>query len=269
MRLLSLLCLLAFSTGLLAADDKKAGEAKATANVRVTGLIVHKSPPRKQGAMMFSPTGTTLELLLSQAGTYFIGIDAKASKLDSFTDDKKNNLYKKTGALFGGQPNWINSFASMSAAEEGEYSIQITAANAPGKGATKILAKGTLVAKCGADEKTLEKKELALKPNEEVSVGDFKVKVNFAGGFGANLTVTSSEPRLKTMEFFDAAGKAIKIASSHRFTFPSGPGGKPQTQVNYFLNGNLKGKIAFKLTHFGKFESVKVPFDVRVGLDLE
>lgn len=267
MRVLSMLCLLAATVGLSAAADKKSSGAKSAAKVRVTGLSIQKPPAAKSGGMTFPPT-TTLQLLVAESGKYILGIDAKASKLDSFTDDKNNNLYKKSGGLFGGQPNWINPSAGLLGVADGEYGVQITATAAPGKGATKIRAKGTFSVQYGASEKTLDKKEIALKPNTEVTVGDFKVSVTYAGGFGAGLSVVSSEPRLKTVEFFDAAGKALKPTYTSRMSFPI-PGGKRQTTVTYSLGGNLKDKIAFKVTYFSQTETVSVPFDLRVGLDLE
>lgn len=270
MRVLSMLCLLTASASLLAADDKKPSAGKTAAKVRVTGLIIHKPPPAKPGGMMYAPNGTTLELLVSESGRFILGLDPKASKLESFTDDKKNNLAKKSGTLFGGQPNWINLFATPMGAADGEYGLQITAAGAPGKGASKILAKGSLAVKFGAGEKTLEKQEIALKQNEEVKAADFKISINYTGTFSTGVSVVSTEPLLKTIEFFDAAGKPVKPTFTNRVSMPGfGPNRKPQTTVSYNLGGNLKNKLAFKLTYFSKTETVSVPFDVRVGLDLE
>jgi hypothetical protein len=267
MRLLSALCLFAASTALLAADDKKPADDKTSAKVQAIGLSIRKAPPAKPGAMMFVPQGVTMDLSIAKPGKFIVGIDAKASKLESFTDDKNNNL-KQAAGIFGGQSNWINEFATQYGPEDGQCTIQIMAGKAPGKGAGKILVKASLVVKCGMDEKTADKKEIALKANEEVSAGDFKMKVNFVGGFGANLSVLSAEPRVKSVEFFDAAGKAIKPTSSGRRVNPFGPGGKPQASVDYFLNGKMD-KVSFKVTYFDKVESVTVPLDLKVGLDLE
>lgn len=268
MRLLSALCLFAVSTTFLAADDKKPADDTTSAKVQAIGLSVRKALPAKPGTMIFMPQGVTMDLSIAKPGKFIVGVDAKASKLESFTDDKNNSLYKKPVGIFGAQQNWINEYATQYGPEAGHCTIQIAAGNPPGKGAGKIQVKASLVVQCGAEEKTADKKEIAIKTNEEVSVGDFKVKVNFAGGTVANLSVLSPEPRLKSVEFFDAAGKAIKPSSSTRSNNPFGPGGKPQSVVSYFLNGKME-KVSFKVTYFTKVESVTIPLDLKVGLDLE
>jgi hypothetical protein len=267
MRWLSTLCLFAAGTALLAADDAKP-EEKSSAKVQAISLFIRKAPPAKPGTFVITPNGVTMDLTVSKPGKFIVGIDAKASKLDSFTDDKKNNLFKKAAGVFGGTTNWINEYATQYGPEGESCTVQITAGNAPGKGAEKIVVKASLVLKCGADEKTSDKKEIALKANEEVKVGDFTVKVNSAGDFGAGLAVLSAEPRVKSVEFFDADGKALK-------TMPPGRGnifnqqGKPQAAASYFLGGKKMDKVSFKITYFDKVEAVTVPLDLRVGLDLE
>src|SRR5579884_1675053 len=176
MRPLSALCLFAVSTAFLAADDKKPSDDKTSAKVQAIGLNIRMAPHVKSGPSMFMPTGVTMDLAISQPGRFIVGVDAKASKLESFTDDKSNSLYKKPVGIFGAQSNWINEYATQYGPEGGQCTIQIAAGNPPGKGAGKIQVKASLVVKCGSEEKTTEKKELAIKMNEEVSVGDFKVR---------------------------------------------------------------------------------------------
>jgi len=268
MRWLSTLCLLTTGAALFAAEDKKPADEKTSAKVQAIGLYLRKAPPAKPGVMTFRPNGVTVDLTVAQPGKFIAGIDAKASKLDSFTDDKKNDLNKKPAGVFGGQSNWLNEYATQYG-PDGDCTIQILATGAPGKGAAKILVKGSLVLKCGADEKKMDKKEIALKMNEEVSAGDFKVKVTSAGDFGAGLAVTSADPSVKSIEFFDAEGKAFKAMPSGRGINPFGPDGKPQAIVSYFLSGKKMPKVSFQITYFNKIESLTVPLDLRVGLDLE
>jgi hypothetical protein len=269
MRWLSTLCLLAAGSALFAAEEKKPAGEKTSAKVQVIGLFLRKAPPAKPGAFVFTPNGVTMDLTIAQPEKFIVGIDGKASKLESFTDDKKNDLVKKAPALFGGQANWLSEYATQFSPDGDHCTIQITAASAPGTGAEKILVKGSLVLRCGAEEKTTDKKEIALKMNEEASAGDFKVKVNNTGDFGAGLTVLSAEPRVKSVEFFDPEGKAIKTMPSGRSTNPVAPGGKPQAIVAYFLSGKKLDKVSFKINYFDKIESVTVPLELRVGLDLE
>ena len=267
MRWFSTLCLFAATTGFLAAEDKKADDEKMSAKIRAIGLTLRKPLPAKPGAFAYTPNGVTMDLVVTQPGKFLVALDTKESKLDSFTDDKKNNLYKKAG-LFGGSSEWISGYLTQFSPDGEQCTLQITAANPPGKGAEKILVKASLVLKCGSEEKTTDKKEIALKTNEEVSVGDFKMKVNSAAQFGAGLAVQSAEPNVKSIEFFDADGKALKLAPGGRSTNNFAPGGKPLSFVSYFLNQKMD-KVSFKITYFNKIESVTVPVDLRVGLDLE
>ncbi|HWG42150.1 MAG TPA: hypothetical protein VN688_05140 [Gemmataceae bacterium] len=265
-RWLSTLCLLAVA-GFAVAADEKAAEDKGSAKVRAVGLALHKPLPEKPGTIMYNPSGMTLDINVSLPGKFIVGVNAKDSKLESFTDDKKNDLFKGK-ARFGPPANWISPFMTRIDPAGEHCTIQVGGAATPGKGAEKILLKGSLMVQCGTGEKTTEKKEIALKTNEEVAVGDFKMKVNSAASFGSSLAVLSAEPKVKSVEFFDAAGKAIKAMPQGRSTNPFGPGGKPQAVFSYFLNGKMD-KVSFKVTYFDKLESATVPLDLRLGLDLE
>ena len=251
--------------GSISADDKKEADEKGSVKPKVVSLSIRKPLPAKPGEFAFMSAGTTLDVVVFQPDKFIVGIDPKASKLDHFTDDKKTDLHKGKG-LFT-QTNWINEFMTRTSADGDNVTIQINGVNAPAKGAEKILFKGSLVLQCGASEKATDKKELTLKNNEEIALGKFKVKVNFTGPFGSNLAVLADEATVKSAEFFDAQGKAIKPTSSNRSAFPTGLG-KNQHTLGYALNGKHE-KLSVKITYFEKVESVTVPLDLKVGLDLE
>lgn len=267
MRSLSTLCVLAAATAVLAADDKKAAEEKSAAKIQVTGLVLRKPAPAKPGSFTFTPNGVTMDLAVSLEGKFIAALDSKDCKLEGFTDDKKNNLIKK-GGVFAGPASWIIDYMTQYSPEGDRCTLQVTAGNPPGKGAEKILVKGSLHFRCGTDEKTTEKKDITLKMNEEVSVGDFKMKVNNAGQFAISLSLTSPEPNVKSVAFLDADGKEIKANPQGRGLNQFAPGGKPLWTVFYGLPPKIE-KASFKVTYFNKLESVTVPLDLRVGLDLE
>ncbi|MGH7226182.1 MAG: hypothetical protein ACRELF_23450, partial [Gemmataceae bacterium] len=87
-------CLFVAAAGLLAADNKKEAADKDAAKVQVTRLEIRNAPPAKKGEMRFVSNGINMDLLVSAPGKHITGVDFKASKLESFTDDKKNNLHK-------------------------------------------------------------------------------------------------------------------------------------------------------------------------------
>jgi hypothetical protein len=265
MRWLSVLGLFVLGTSIWADDQKPTRDEKGSTKPKVVGLSIRKPLPAKPGEFSFNPAGTTLEVVVFQPGRFILGIDAKASKLEQFTDDKKTDLHKSKG-LFG-QANWINEFMSRPSTDGESCTVQIAGPNAPAKGAEKILLKGSVALKCGAGAKSTDKKDITLKMNEEATVGSFKVKVNSAAAFGSQLTISSGEPNIKSVEFLDDNGKAIMTGQPNRISLPT-PGGKMEHMVGYFLTGK-RDKVTVKINYFDKVENVTVPLDVRVGLDLE
>lgn len=262
MRWLSTLCLFAVCVAVPAADEKKASDDKKSAKVKVTSLSISKAPPAKRGTFG-RPNGVRMETMVSLPGRFIVGLDPKTAKLDSFTDDKSNVLFKKGGGLFGGA-NWLTEFGMLFDPDGESVAFEIIGTNPPGKGAEKILLKGSLNVKVGSEEKATDKKEMALKPKEEAEVGPFKVQVN---QFVNRVEVLTDEENIKKVEFFDDKDKPIQSGRPGRARVPADKG-KMVHQYSYFLIGNPK-KFTIKVHYFTKVESVTVPLDLRVGLDLE
>ena len=263
-RWLSALCVLAAGTALLAADDKKEADDKGSAKFQVTRLEIRKSPPPKPGTFMFVNNGISMDVLVKPSMKNLTGIDFKASKLESFTDDKKNNLYKKAIGFFAGSNDWINEFSTQYAPEGDAVTIQMKASIPPGKGAEKVLVKASLVLRFGKDEKATEKKDIALKAKEEATVGPFQVKI---GQFGGNqFNVISAEENLKNIELFDDKGKEIKLGPPGRMRMMKGE--KTEYTYSYYFFQKTS-KVSIKINYYDKVESVKVPVDLKVGLALE
>ncbi len=144
---------------------------------------------------------------------------------------------------------------------------QIIATDAAGKGTTKILVKGSLGVECGIDPKTTEAKELTLKAKEELSLGDFTMKVTQANPTFAQINAAADKLRPKQVEFLDDKGKVIMTGPPNRYAFTPF-GGKKQSGLNDFLHGKQE-KVTVKLTYFEKVETATVPLDLSVGLGLE
>jgi hypothetical protein len=262
MRWLWALCVLAAATALLAADEKSAKD-KNTVKVLVTSLNIYKAPPPKPGTFMMRSNGLNMEILISLPGRRITGIDAKNSKLERFTDDKDKALFKKSGRLFGGGPNWINEYGVRLDPDGESVAVQIQGTDAPGKDAGKILLKGSLSVKCGSDAKTTDAKEMALKPKAETDVGPFKARV---GQFG-NIEIWSNDENIQKVEFLDDKGKPILTGQPGRQRNPSKQE-KLAYGYSYFLFGK-HDKCSLKIHYFTRIETVKVPLDLRVGLGLE
>ncbi len=262
MRWVSTLCLFAAVAAAFAADD--AGPA---IKAQATALTVRKPlPSKKKEAFNFTPPGTTLEITLSAPGKYILGIDIKASKLDHFTDDKKTKL-NTSGGLFG--PSWLSEYVQIPLDGE-QCTVQLSAGTAPVKEALKVLVKGVVVLNCGTEEKTLEKKDIAIKKNTETAVGSYNVKITQEGSnfAGPAIQIISEARDVKHAEFFDAKGAAIVLTSPpFRHNVFSGAG-KMQHAISYTLPKKIDA-VSVKITYFGKVEPMKAPFDLSVGIGLD
>jgi hypothetical protein len=264
-RWLSTLCVLACAAGLFAADEKK-----SDVTVQATGLMVRKPVPGKKkepAPVAFTDNGSTgLDVTLTATGKFVLGIDIKASKLDHFTDDKDTKLY--TPQPFG---SWLSEFPLISA--EGDVcTVHVNGLTAPAKGAAKLRLKATVVLTCGADEKATDKKEIAIKKDQKETVGAFTFQVVNDGAMfgGPQIAVLSDKQNIKSVEFFDAKGEAIKLFfPPYRQNFyPTMAGGKMQ----YGLVGTLPKKmdsVTVKAAYFDKTEAVNAPIDLDVGVGLE
>jgi hypothetical protein len=262
LRWLTALSLFALGTvGLAASDDQKASDEKQSAKFQIVSLSIFKAPPAKPGVFMARPTGVNMEIMVSLPGRYIAGFDAKGGKLESFADDKGNALYKK--AVFGGM-NWLNEYFTQFDPDGASVTVQVHGNNPPGKGADKLLLKGSFIVKCGADAKSVDVKELEMKPKQETTAGNFKVRV---GQFGNQIEVLSSDENLKKVEFFDDKGKAIMTGPPSRNRLPATKD-KAEYVYYYFLIGKHE-KISAKIHYFTKMESVTVPLGLKVGMGLE
>lgn len=262
-RLLSALCLFVLATGVFADDDKKADDGKGSAKFQVTRLEIRKYPPPKPGTFMFMNNGVSMDVIVTPTGKYITGVDFKASKLESIIDDKKNNLFKKAEGFFATQSDWLNEFFTQYTPEGDAVTIQVKSSIAPGKGAEKLLLKASLVLKCGSEGKATEKKEIAMKANEEATIDSFKVKI---GQFGNQFNVISTEENIKNIEVYDDKGKEIKVGAPGRNRTTKGD--KTEYNYSFFLIQKLT-KFSIKVNYFAKVESLTIPVDLNVGLGLE
>ena len=264
MRWLSAPCLFVAVAGLSIAGDKKEAADKDVAKIQVTRLEVRKPPPQKAGGPFQMSDGITLAIMVSPPGKHVTGVDVKASKLDSLTDDKKNNLYKKPAFSFGGA-DWLSEFAQYSP-DGDSVTVLVSANKTPGSGASKVLLKASLVLNCGTDEKATDKKEIALKPKEEIALGSFKVQIS---PFSANqVLVISDKENIKNVEFFDDKGKKLMLGAASRLFAPPGANKKTQYTYSYFLFQKME-KVSVKINYFDKVEKATVPLDLRVGVGLD
>jgi hypothetical protein len=267
-RLLAAFCVLGLTTAMALAADESKDDSKDKKDVtkkntaRVSGLNISKIEKGDPGMFFGATASTNVAVVLTLPGRSIIGVDTNASKLTSFTDDKKTDLSKPKTPSFFKQP-WL-SFYNQLSNDKQRCTVHLVSMNAPAAGATKILVKASVAVLCGSDEKKAEKKDVAVKDGTKEKVGpaELEVKSPFPGAKNLSLIFLTDKPVIKTVEFFDADGKAVKANPGFAFT----PPGSKKHQTAYNLLDPKVTKVTVKLTYFEKTEEVKVPLNLNFGL---
>ncbi len=246
--------------------DRLAGQVKEPASTnQVISLEIHKKLPDAHKDMVFAfRDGTALSVMVSQPGKRILDVDATASKLESFTDDKQSVLTKPKGDRPGFGEMWLDGFPRIAA--DGQHCvITLRAPNVPAAGAAAILVKASIALKIGSDPKTEELKNISLKPGDKAAIGKLSVgmpKENFGGA--PTIFISSDQPNVGPVVFLDANGKEIKTqpGGSSRL----GLGNKTEYQSHFVFDNKIPDKITVKVTYYTKVESVTVPLDLKTGV---
>jgi len=264
--------LMAVGLGVTLAAAQPAGPAgKGKVTVEVISLEVTKSlPAAKRKLARFGSEGTEINLLISLPSRYVIAMDWATCKLQQFTDDKKTDLSKSRS--WGSRPGWIGPFSPRISKDGKDCIVKIKSGLIPASGASKIILKGQLGLKCGAELKTATQTGVVLKAGSTITAGPVPMKIASVkeGGWGGakmTVTVTSTKPAvaIKTIAFLGADGKAIK----HE-VLSSGSSGRPGS-MTYETNFGLARKVdrvSVKIEYFSKVVAAKVPLDLRVSVGL-
>jgi hypothetical protein len=270
-RLLAASWVLGLATAFAAAGEaakkedapKKDDTKPASARVVSLHIVKPEEKDRDVSFEFFSPS-TTVQALVTLPGKVILGVDQKASKLTSFTDDKKTDLTKSKVKTFFTIP-WLDAYASISK-DKHSCAVRLRGQNAPAAGASKIRLKASLVVVCGSGEKTAEKKDVKVEKGTKEKVGpvELEVPAPFPGG-SYQVVFRSDLPVIKNVEFLDADGKAVK--SFGGFTQPP-LFDNAKYQTTYTLTDKKVTKVTVKLTYYEKTEKVKVPLDLSFGVGL-
>jgi hypothetical protein len=268
-RLLAACCALGLVTAFAVAADEKKDDTKKM-SVRVFGLSIYKPKPEDRTRGFYFGPSTTVQAVISVPDKAILTLDQKASKLTSFTDDKKTNLYKTVA--FGFSQPWVSPYYSPLSKDRKSIAVNFQGNQAPATGANKILIKGSVAVICGKDEKTAEKKDLEFKKGTKAKFGPLELEITTPYPGAPNLTFvfTSDKPIIKDVKFTDPDGKAVNASTGFGGIAP--PGGKIRTV--YYLNTPFGKKpeklekVTIKLTYYDKTETVKVPIDLSTGIGL-
>lgn len=244
------------------ADDGGAG-------VAVVGLQIAKPlqpADRREQSLTGRKTGTVLTLRVTRAGKHFLGLDAKASKLTTFADDRGAALVDdaaKALKTWAEGPCWVSP--------TGQHCIlDLLALQTPSAGASQIRLKAELILNCGLDGVTAERPDfrfekdarLALVPGSPMTVADVR--------FDANATyVTFSMQKIPdnvaAVSFLGRDGKEIDMQELSR----SVVGFMDETiyEITYGLRNRVQA-ATIRVKYFRRIEKLTVPVDIAVGIGL-
>ena len=211
--------------------------------------------------------GTTLMLQVVYEAGGLISFDRDAAKLETFADDKKNDLLPER--RFGG--NGLELFAQIS--DDGKVAlIEISGGGVPARGSRAIRAKGTLVFQQATGKTTAKAENVALKKDATFKAGPFEFEITAAGkpDWGDDpLQITLKTSRdvaaIKSIKFLDSDGKEIKSSGAGSQSMTSG------ANTVYERSINLSKQIdaaTIELTLWKDMKKIEIPFDLNVGVGL-
>ncbi len=267
-------------------------KADSAAKVEVLGLTVDRdiNGPEQQPGMttmrfgQFVDEGTSVTLLVTQPGKAIIGFDPKASKLTSFTDDKKADLSKakrkpkNKGFVINFGDDDSAPLIAENSPDGHSFIIKVRGPALPTSGASKITIKANLVFNCSAAEKTVEKKNVNLAAVTKIHAGSIPitVKPGQGGGFRLNfpgqpaaqpateITLEMDQPisAIKSVAFLDAGGQDIKSQTTGTSTNTFG--NNVRTTSGYALEKKFEN-VTIRVTFF-ETERLSVPIDLTVDV---
>ena len=245
----------------------EAGAAAEAPVVKVVGLQVMAPRPDKPQLSVVEGHrgGTWLYVQVARATTHFIDLDAKASTVASFTDDKGTTLLAPKARSL-----WDKPISGQVATGGGACTLQFYSSKTPAPGASKLSVKATAVLRCGAGRKTVEQKALALKAGSAITVGPVPMTVKDVrpSSWGKSKLVVelggeSDDKAIQGFTFLGSDGKEIPHAQLGHNRFRMG------TKVRWSRTIGLEQKIdvvAVKIAYFERLESLTVPVEVTASL---
>jgi hypothetical protein len=200
--------------------------------------------------------GTRVVVRVEVPGRQLLNIDTKASKVESFTDDKNTDL---TVAPAGGPPTKLLE-VERGAIRTRPSELTFHAPACPAGGATKVRIKGSLIVVVGKDEKDVEKKDFA----GDADLG-FGTVTEQKGGFGGGTVAYEGDKPLKSVSVTDADGKTVACTLS-----AGNPFGKAakQSAYRYTIRPNERGTTlrgTLRVKYFDGTEEITIPVDLEVG----
>lgn len=241
-------------------------------NVKVHGIRIVK--PVADDDMSIRPfnwgAGTVVSLLLTFPEDSFLTIDADASKITAFTDDKGGDVTKAVKKDFFSDKV---RFGSPSLSKDNmRCSIEIDAPGLPSAGATSLHLTGEMALVFAKNKESHESGLVPLVKGTEIAAGPIPLTISATGkpqwgssAFSVSLQASQNLESIADIKFFNNAGEELEArrGSTSRSSF-----GK---LVTVSWSYNFKEKVdeaKVVVSYWTDRKIVMVPIDQTFGLGM-
>lgn len=269
-KMIALGCLFALiltAVGLQAQPSDKA----PSISLEVVGLSLDRpeKPKSERSRFISMNEGTKIKFKVSCPDVTFLSLDEKASKVESFTDDKGTNLYDSYArGTFD-----LDSFRGIS--KDGHtLNFKVQSPDIPAKGAKEITLKASAIVTVGKDKKQAKAANVSLAKDTAVTLGNIETKISKVGkpswGSKKDTTLAVSFQANKSFDniidvvFETPEGKKLK---SRKVGSMSGMG---TWRRDYHLEfeGEAPEAVTIKTDYYAKTETLTIPIDKKITVGL-
>ncbi len=201
--------------------------------------------------------GTAVALAIqAPPGTGIVEIDAHASKLDAFSDDKGQSLLEE---------GRVGSFPKI--AEDGSAAlVEIEVQARPSVGAASVTAQGSLTMTLAGGSKPQRLPNIRLEANRPLKLGTATITITDATTEEESTKITFGLTRqvmntIRTVRFFDAKSAPIEARRTGSGYF------NDKAEMGYSAKTTEK-VVSVEFDVWQNLRVVKVPFTIQAGLGL-
>jgi hypothetical protein len=216
----------------------------------------------------------SVSLMVIRQTNDMVGLDVDKSEVKSFTDDEGTDLLQAGEG--GTKPEIATTGASGGMSS---MNVDVRASRLPSPNAEKLVLSGTLAVIIGMNRTTVENRDVEIAEGREINAGPAMLKITKVGtpdfdkhpwakdrgAISITIEGDSSKGLIRGFQFRNEDGNNVGAAMASA-THPEG--NADYTVFEYLVYG-FSGKLTVTVSYWATMETVLVPFDLEVGIDLE
>jgi hypothetical protein len=227
--------------------------------------------------------GTTLLLLVTVPDGGLIAVDSDKIEVAKLADDKGTDLKAAPEKIVE-----MRMFPIPPISKDGKACfVELNGPQLPAKGATVIMATGSISLRCGSKKETAKQENVALKPGAKIIAGPMTFEISKVGKpqfffempgpdeskpatppaekFEVTLRTNRDCSNIVSVAFLDAAGKDLGAKPSSSSSM--GMAGMMTVEKSFVLPKKVD-TATISITYWADLKEVVVPFDVKATLGL-